>query len=406
MNLKDRADEALKAITDTSEKLDNLHEKPAPIVKFIRASDITPKPISWLWSPFLPQGKLVMFAGPSGAGKTTLAIRMAATITSGSMWPSGTTAQKGRVLIWSGEDDLDDTLVPRLLACGADLGMVDFVKSTDTGDGLRDFTPSTDMACVEEAIKNEPPALFIIDPIVSAIRGDSHKNAEVRQSLEPLRNLAERHRTTVLGISHFSKGTKGADPVERVTGSLAFAAAPRVVLAAAKLPEDDERGSRLFCIAKSNLGLDVGGFAYDIEPTYVGDGIKTTHAVWGQALEGTARDLLAQAETTDSSEMKTALDDAMDFLRSELEGGRQRPPDVMKKAKAEGISERTLQRAKSALRVETHRSGYGGGCHWVLPDHTSHPRQAAKAGNNGENGNAGEYGESATSERIEPKVEL
>jgi len=70
------------------------------------------------------------------------------------------------------------------------------------------------------------------------------------------------------------------------------------------------------------------------------------------------------------------------------------------------MSERTLQRAKSALRVETDRSGYGGGCHWVLPDHTSHSRQAAKAGNNGENGNAGEYGDSATSERIEPKVEL
>ena len=92
MSLKHRADEALKAITDTSEELDNLHEKPAPFVKLIRASGITPKPIQWLWSPFLPQGKLVMFAGPSGAGKTRLALRMAATVTSGSMWPDGTNA--------------------------------------------------------------------------------------------------------------------------------------------------------------------------------------------------------------------------------------------------------------------------------------------------------------------------
>jgi putative DNA primase/helicase len=92
MNLNDRADETLKAITDTSEKLDNLHEKPEPFVTLIRASSITPKPIRWLWSPFLPQGKLVMFAGPSGAGKTTLALRMAATVTSGSMWPDGTNA--------------------------------------------------------------------------------------------------------------------------------------------------------------------------------------------------------------------------------------------------------------------------------------------------------------------------
>ena len=41
-------------------------------------------------------------------------------------------------------------------------------------------------------------------------------------------------RCALLGITHFSKGTGGRDPVERLTGSLAFGALARVVLIAAK----------------------------------------------------------------------------------------------------------------------------------------------------------------------------
>jgi hypothetical protein len=46
--------------------------------------------------------------------ETTLAMKMAATVSAGSRWPDGTTAAKGNVVIWSGEDDPADTLVPRL----------------------------------------------------------------------------------------------------------------------------------------------------------------------------------------------------------------------------------------------------------------------------------------------------
>ena len=64
-------------------------------------------------------------------------------------------------------------------------------------------------------------------------KGDSHKNAETRRDLQPLVDLAERTHAAVIGIHHFTKGSEALDPLDRVSGSLAFGAGPRVVLLSA-----------------------------------------------------------------------------------------------------------------------------------------------------------------------------
>jgi putative DNA primase/helicase len=102
---------------------------------------------------------------------------------------------------------------------------------------------------------------LIVDPVVSAVSGDGNSNTEVRRALQPIVDLAARLDCATLGISHFTKGSDGRDVVERVTGSLAFGAAARIVLAAAKLKGDDERtAGRIVARAKSNIGPDSGGF--------------------------------------------------------------------------------------------------------------------------------------------------
>ena len=234
-------------------------ERPAASVTLIRASGIKPEPIAWLWGGWLARGKVHVMAGAPGTGKTTAAVALAATLTIGGRWPDGTRAPAGDVLIWSGEDDPQDTLVPRLIAAGADLRRVHFVASYTDERGSRAFDPATDTEALSDhlATMNPAPVLLIVDPIVSAIAGDSHKNTEVRRSLQPLVDLALLRRVAVLGVSHFSKGTQGRDPTERVTGSLAFGALARVVLATAKLP-DDKGGGRILVRAKSNLGARFG----------------------------------------------------------------------------------------------------------------------------------------------------
>lgn len=42
----------------------------SPRVELVRASDITPEPIHWLWPGWLARGKVHVFAGAPGTGKT------------------------------------------------------------------------------------------------------------------------------------------------------------------------------------------------------------------------------------------------------------------------------------------------------------------------------------------------
>ena len=120
---------------------DNYH----PTVSLQCAADITPEPIHWLWDGWLAKGKLHIFAGQAGTGKTTIAIALASTITTGGRFPDGSQCPKGSVLIWSGEDSPADTLVPRLMAAGANLNNVHFVGDTTANYELRAFDPATDM---------------------------------------------------------------------------------------------------------------------------------------------------------------------------------------------------------------------------------------------------------------------
>lgn len=350
-------------------------------VSVTAASKFRPEPVSWLWRGWLAAGKVHICAGAPGTGKTTVAMALASTLSMGGRWPDGSWAEPARVMIWSGEDDPADTLVPRLMAAEAELTKVDLITGFVEAVGPRSFDPSSDAVALADyiAAMDEPPALLIIDPIVSAVAGDSHKNAEVRRALQPLVDLALARRVAVLGITHFSKGTAGRDPVERVTGSLAFGALARIVLATARLP-DEEGGGRILARGKSNIGMDSGGFGYDLEVCQVGKGIETTRVLWGDPLEGSARDLLGRAETVTDPDERSALDDAKGFLRMMLENGQVPAKQIRREAEEAGHSQITIKRAKQALKIESTKDGMKAPWMWALPkgikeDHSSRTRK-------------------------------
>jgi putative DNA primase/helicase len=199
--------------------------------------------------------------------------------------------------------------------------------------------------------------LLIIDPIVAAIgtKTNSHNNAETRNSLQPVVDFAETANCAVLGISHFTKGTGGKDPIERVTGSLAFGALPRIVFAAAKTDEtSDGDMPRIFVRAKSNIGPSGGGFGYDIDAAQRIErpDIIATRVAWLDPIEGTARELLDAAGPQE--ERKSKQEDAELFLKSVLQpGSKRRQSEIEQEAKGNGFSSRTLSRAKTAAMVKS-----------------------------------------------------
>lgn len=341
-------------------------------VSLIRASDVTPEAITWLWNGWLAAGKMHVFGGAPGTGKTTISMGLAATVTTGGRWPDGTRAIAGNVVIWSGEDDPADTLIPRLALSGADLTRVYFIADIREGNERRAFDPARDMEPLRRKLAEIGGArLLIVDPVVSAIAGDSHKNAEVRRGLQPLVDLAGAMRCALLGITHFSKGTGGRDPVERLTGSLAFGALARVVLVAAKHQEegDDGRTVRLFCRAKSNIGPDDGGFEYDLHQaelkTY--PGIFASSVLWGEAVEGAARELLATADATGDDGEGGTLADAKRFLADLLHDGPLPTKTIKADADGAGYSWATIRRAQKALGIEPVKEGMKAGWVWRMP---------------------------------------
>lgn len=355
-----------------------------PRVALVCANDVKPEAVTWLWDGWLPAGKLCILAGPPGTGKTTLALAMAATVTIGGRWPDGTKATPGDVAIWSGEDGIADTIVPRLLANGADPKRVHIVRDVIEGVERRPFDPAKDTPELALALARLPvlPTLLIVDPIVSAVAGDSHKNSETRRALQPLVDLGERIGCVIVGVSHFSKGTSGRDPVDRVTGSLAFGALARVVLAAVKTKVGDgSPGPRLLARAKSNLGPDGGGFHYDLEQVELPGrpSMFASCVLWGDAVEGEARTLLASAEAEPDDDAESTASEATDWLRHFLEGGAMPAEEGIREAKKLGFTDKTIRGARNRLGVISRKTGMRRGWEWVLPKAPSAPEDVEGA---------------------------
>lgn len=334
-------------------------------------TELTPEPMRWLWQNWLALGKFHLLAGAPGQGKTTIAMSLAATVTIGGRWPDGTRCEAGNVLIWSGEDDPADTLLPRLLAAGADRSRCFFISGARVDGEVQPFDPARDMGQLLAAVEQIGGVkMLVVDPVVSAVTGDSHKNTEVRRALQPLVDLAAACQCVLLGITHFSKGGQGSDPSQRVIGSVAFTAVARVVLVAAKVKSEDGEDTRILARSKSNIGPDDGGFQYHLEQIEVDafPGIEAARITWGKSVDGNASQLLTdpnEGNAADDEEKNSAHDSAENFLKELLVDGSSPTKHVEAEAKAAGISWATVRRASTTLKVKKQKSN--GGWYWSLP---------------------------------------
>ena len=333
-------------------------------VNLICGSTLSPVKIEWLWDGWLAKGKLHIMAGEPGTGKTTIVMHKAAIVTTGGRWPDGSTCPEGDVLIWSGEDDPSDTLMPRLIAAGANPSRVFFVGDNTIAGERRPFDPAKDVdLLMEEALKLPKLRLIVFDPIVNAVAGDGHKNTEVRRALQPLVDFASKIGAALIGITHFSKVGQGSDPTKRVMGSVAFTAVARVVMVAAKIKNEDGNERRVFARSKSNIGPDDGGFEYNIEQVEAIKGIWASRVVWGNALTGSATSLLAEHDGAEENSS-----DIVDLLREGLTADSwTNAKELQQSLTSYGFSKKQVWTASQQLKVVRKRGGFQGAIYWRLP---------------------------------------
>jgi putative DNA primase/helicase len=230
-------------------------------------SDVPARQLNWLWPGRIPTGKVSLLCGDPGLGKSLVTLDIAARVTRGGGWPdSELPAERGTVLLFTAEDDAADTVAPRLVAAGADLGRVQIVDGLEAAesDSLHSFSLGMHLSELDDALAGLVDArLVVIDPITAYLEGvHEMRSTNVRRMLRGVTEIAERRRVAVLAITHLSK--RGVGPASlRALDSLAFAAAARSVWLVAQDPAQPTR--RLMTPAKTNLAAGIGGLSYTIE---------------------------------------------------------------------------------------------------------------------------------------------
>src|SRR5829696_10330875 len=173
MNPGDHADGATSrfashsgSVASSVSQPSSLSRKPLPPV--VALSQIAPEPLRWLSPGRLAAGKITILDGDPGLGKSTLLCEFAARISRGDPLPGGEAGAPQYVVILSAEDDLYDTIRPRIDAAGGDPRRVIALATLadNPADGPLGAIPDH-VYLLEEIIGRTQAALLIIDPLVA-----------------------------------------------------------------------------------------------------------------------------------------------------------------------------------------------------------------------------------------------
>jgi len=222
------------------------------------ASDVKPEKIDWVWPGRLACGKVTVLDGDPAQAKTSVTIDLAARVSIGAPMPDEQRRHTpaGAVIV-NYEDGAADTIVPRLIAAGADLSRIiifdlNAAPTISKDEGHRE---------IEKAIVTTNAALLVVDPLMAGVsdNADSHNDHKMRRALRPLAAMAERTHVAVLVTRHRPKGGSRS-AVTSGNGSIAIIGAARCGLLAAYDPDvpesdPDRQHCHVLAVSKSNLAM-------------------------------------------------------------------------------------------------------------------------------------------------------
>lgn len=325
-------------------------------IKLIRGSEMEPEEIKWFWENRIPFGKLTLFAGDPGLGKSTMGVYLAAAIATGQKLYGSPSAYipPAEVLILSTEDDPEDTILPRFMAAGGKRYnlLTEHMESGLSGPVQLD----RDIQRIREMLAKYPKIrLIIIDP-VSNYLGDAKMNDEqaVRRLLVPLIRLIKQTGIAVVGIMHLNKKSD-LQAIYRVAGAGAFVGVSRAVYGFSK---DNVPGEFQIFTLKKNIGEPVPDLKYkiDLKPVEIkGKAVQQPVISWLGEME-TANDGFASPRYSASAAQPTKSDEASEWLKnllSDAPDGRMPATEVLESGLKAGFSDRTLKRAKDKIGAKS-----------------------------------------------------
>jgi putative DNA primase/helicase len=299
---------------------------------------------------------------------------MGGLVSTGGKWPDGSNGiPAGNVIMLTAEDCLDQTIVPRLIAAGADLKRVFVLRKIRKDNKERMFLLNEDLEELERMIiKVGEVRLITIDPITAYMGGrvDSHRATDVRGQLGPLVDVAERRDVAVSAITHPPKHSSQR-AIDHFIGSQAFIAAARIGHMAIEEVEEDEQGNKcpsgrsLFTNPKNNVSPKMATLAYRILEKQLDGGFKAPYITWEEIVDITAD----QAVSAVTSKSRNQPGNAVMFLCDILASGPAPATRIEERGAAHGFSRDQLHRAKRKMGVVAFKETgtEHGAWMWALP---------------------------------------
>jgi hypothetical protein len=315
-------------------------------VQLLCMSDIPPEEVHWLWRPWIPRKKLTLVEGDPGLGKSHLALQLATAVSLGYGLPGMLKTAPANTLLLTAEDGLGDTVRPRLDAMGADLARIFPLSGTLVFD-------ATGLVHLEQAIQQTSAHLVVVDPLVAYLGAtvDLHRANETRAISKQLAAIAERQDCAIVLVRHLTKSGKD-HAIYRGLGSIDLTASCRSAMLVGSDPNDTTRAALIHI--KSNLAAKAVSLGFTIA-----DG----RFKWTGPTTLTAADVLG-AERGGQS----AVQEAVEFVRSQLADGPVPAKTVREHAHAAGIAEKTLRRAGKSIGIvaeQVHEKGRKGAASWT-----------------------------------------
>lgn len=325
-----------------------------------RMDRVEPEEVDWLMPGFIPQGELTLFEGLPKVGKSYAALSLLARATRGLPMPGQDAARPPvNVAILDFENDPSRWTRPILGENGADLRRVILIEKPESGV----LSLALDLPAIESVAVGHKVRVILIDGLMTLFgaKANAYSDTEVRSMLTPLARMAQQRGIAVIAIRHHRKS--GGSATTAGIGGIAFTALARSIVTVAV---GEDGGNYMAPSGNFSTGAKARKFSIEqVEGSAVG-----RVAFHGEA-DLTADDLSAAREPSGGDGGTSALDEAKDLVRRELDDGQQRTfAELLKAGRPEDISKITLRRA--LREVKAHRSKETGVKHgrtfWSLPD--------------------------------------